>query len=455
MEGCFGYVFFGIFALAGLGVISITLLWPAWNVFQALSWQPTSCTVTSSEVEEFVDSEGSDTYRIAIHYSYAVGSQIFHGSRYNFSFGASSGYESKQRIVDQYPVGAEVICFVDGDDPARSVINRDAGTYMLWSLIGLPFLLVGLGGLVYMRLRPDASRRAKTISSRTGGTRPGPPPPSPASGFATASTGSPSKDPAAAVPASLLGSQTYGGEITESRVTGLADPLVFEPDANGRLVLESSSNAKAMAIALFIAVLVVVPLLGHILPEFWTPPSEAGPFEWLMNSFTIPFILAALGLIGGVFYFLLATTNPKPKMILDRARPVLGDVCRLMWTFDGDPGKFQRLTVTLQGREMAIYRRGTDSTTHHHVFFEEQLFAADRVESRGSLTFQIPHRGLPSFVAGHNEVEWQLVVHGDIPRWPDVKEVMKFPVFPPGVDPTELNPMEPNLMESDPMETRP
>ena len=434
-EGCFGSVFFGLFALGGLGALFATFILPVWGIVEARGWLLETCVVTSSEVAESSGSDGGSTYRVAIEYTYQVAGQSYDGDRYNFSVGSSSGYDGKKRIVDAYPVGAEVPCFIDPHDPSRAVLNRDPGLFLLWGLLAVPFLAIGFGGMIFLLKRPKQARKAKDLApSSMGPTQ------------RRASRTSPAPAASGGGAASFLSAPppAYDGEIVDSPPSGLADAEAFPPDARGNLVLVPLGNAKAMAIgAAVFAVVTNLALFLWILPGLWTSPSEADTFDWFMMLFTVPIVLIGLASIGGFIYFALATTNPRPRLILDQARPVLGDTCRVSWTFAGDVTKIDSLKITLQGRETAVYQQGTNTRTSHHVFFTQVLTETRHVESRGSATFQIPSDTLPSFEASRNRVEWQLVVHGDIPRWPDVKETLTFPVYPPGLAPTGPLPKDP------------
>ena len=97
----------------------------------ARSWHETQCAIVSSRVATHSGDDGN-TYSVEITYDYEYDWQEYRGDRYDFSLGSSSGYERKARIVDAHPPGGEVTCYVDPDDPTRSVIDRSPGGYLLW-----------------------------------------------------------------------------------------------------------------------------------------------------------------------------------------------------------------------------------------------------------------------------------------------------------------------------------
>lgn len=72
-----------------------------------------------------------------------------------------------------------------------------------------------------------------------------------------------------------------------------------------------------------------------------------------------PFILAGFFLLFGLFpYHLLATRNPKPKLVLASHPIPVGGRTDLVYELEGSPKGVEKITVTLVGREWVQYRRG-------------------------------------------------------------------------------------------------
>ena len=49
---------------------------------------------------------------------------------------------------------------------------------------------------------------------------------------------------------------------------------------------------------------------------------------------------------------------------------------------------------------------------------------------RGSTALSIPAHSMHSFHGESNHIIWSLTLHGDIPRWPDIKETFEILVTP-------------------------
>ncbi len=380
-NGCLMVGFFAIFAMAGAATFYFLTWKPLSSILAARGWTETECVITSSQVEENSGSDGS-TYRVDIRYTYQDDWGSYEGDRYDFSTGSSSGYAGKAKVVEAHPPGSEVTCYVDPEDPTRSVINRSPGHYLWWGLFPLPFLAVGLGGLTYLAF---ASRRR----------------PDPKQGDRTR--------PRTARP------QT-------SRLAEIRGPLELEAQTSPTLKVVGS-----LFIAAFWNGIVSVFLFGTIIPGF-----RSGNIEWFPTLFMIPFVLVGLGLIALVFYTILAWFNPRPHLTLADGHLTPGSETTLRWRFLGAAGRLRKLTIELEGQEKVRYRRGTKTHTDTHTFFTRELIATEQLSTviRGSVSLSLPERTMPTFDASNNDIEWRIKIRGDIPFWPDVGDDFPVTVFP-------------------------
>src|SRR5215218_1846774 len=137
-----------IFLLAGAAGTYFLLVRPVSKLLASRSWTETQCTVLSSKVAEVSSSDGS-TYKIDIRYQYIAGGNLRESNRYDFRIGSSSGTAGKQAIVDRYPPGARVQCWVDPGDPAEAVLSRGFAPAYLFGLMPLIFFAVGAALLVW------------------------------------------------------------------------------------------------------------------------------------------------------------------------------------------------------------------------------------------------------------------------------------------------------------------
>ncbi len=376
--GCVTVAFFSVFLLFGLGFSAFFAV-PAWHVVRALFWTPVPCEILASDVEDHPADDG-DTYSVELRYRYEVGGREYVGDRYSFLGGSSSGSEGKQRIVDRLPPGTRTTCWVDPARPAEAVFERGFTLDYLWGLLPLLFVAIGGGGallgLVALRRKGKASAAAR---------------------------------------ADWL-------PETAGEPAGSGESLVLEPAAGpvGKLVM-------VLFAALFWNGIVSV-FVYHV----WQGWQEGSP-DGCLTAFLVPFVLVGLALLVSVPYQILALFNPRPHLTLTPGRLTLGEAAELAWRFSGRAGRIRRLTITLEGQEEAVYRRGTDTVTARETFATLGVATASSPAeiATGSARIDVPADTMHSFDAPHNRIVWTLKVQGDIRSWPDVSEDLKVVVVPP------------------------
>ena len=157
-----------------------------------------------------------------------------------------------------------------------------------------------------------------------------------------------------------------------------------------------------------------------------------GRFDWLLALFLSPFVLIGIGFICGIFYFLLSLANPRPVLKLKSTRVKPGETFEVSWKWEGNSDRFEHLRVYLEGREEATYVRGTTTTTDKSVFTTIELTQTRGKSNirQGNVRCTIPEGTMHTFLAANNKIVWNLVLHGEIPNWPDVKEEFEISVIP-------------------------
>ncbi|MDA3960689.1 MAG: DUF3592 domain-containing protein [Planctomycetota bacterium] len=381
--GCFGAIFFGIFFCVGLGVMIMMGLRPLILTAQAQSWIETPCTVTSSKLDAHSGSKGT-SYRIDIRYTYGVDGQRFQGDRYNFSVGHSSGQDGKQAVVDEYRHEPNPVCYVNPDQHSEAVLNPDPDWYMLWGLFGLPFFLVGAGGLYGTFIyKSKAKLKGKGAKAKP---------------------------------------RTKRAGQTERKATGVS-----------RGDLESASSPFGKFVFFLVFALFWNGVVGTMFYLAVLKDGFDGGFDWLPAIFLSIFLLiGAVLLLLVVPYQFLALFNPTITCRIERGPLQPGCRAQLEWRINGRADRLTKLTITLVGREEATYRQGTNTRTDKRDFLTAELYQDSDVACSGSCELAIPADTMPSFSANNNKIAWVLTVHGDIPSWPDVKHEFPLLVLPEG-----------------------
>ena len=365
-----------VFLIAGVLLAYFLSVRPIQRMLDSREWNSTNCEVISSEVRYHSgDSDSGPTYSIDIRYRYTIGGQVYESNRYHFMSGSSSGYEGKKAVVRQYPTGKRFTCFVDPRDPNSAVISRDFHWSYLIGLIGVIFAAVGFFMLFKGPSRTTASK-APSASDRT------------------------SFSPAV-------------------RTSAISEPL------------KSNAGPKAR----FIGITFVAIFWNGIISVFaWQAYQQwiKGDPEWFLMIFLIPFVLVGLGLIVGIVYSFLALFNPRVSLLLDTPSLRLGEATRIRWKFEGRIDKLTGVKIILKATEHISYRRGTRTHREQSCFLEQTVFES-QISSQiasGQVSLRIPQDSMHSFSGESNQVTWRVIVQGEIPNWPDVKEEYELEVLP-------------------------
>lgn len=151
----FGLIFLGVGGWIGWATVHDVLL-----TFDTRSWTPATCTVTSSSVEL---PEGDEDFRFVVSYRYRVGGRDFTGDRYRHGYYSSQDSAKAYRLQERFPTAARVPCWIDPDDPGRSILELRSFAHAGWLLLPLVMMLVS-GGALYWMWGPKR-RRAETSAT--------------------------------------------------------------------------------------------------------------------------------------------------------------------------------------------------------------------------------------------------------------------------------------------------
>ncbi len=364
-----GLLFCSIFIVIGLVVTNFTFVKPYRLQKAAKNWVTVDAVVLDSNVRSHSSDDGT-TYSVYISYEYRCNDQIYHGDRYNFTGGSSSGHGAKRSVVKKYPKGKKFKLYIDPDDMRESVILRDVGKKLYIWLFPLIFTFVG--GIMFIALLKGSAAGNRTGRySRTARKKRG---------------------------------KSFDASSLET---------VFKP-ATGHL-------KRILGIAFFALFWngIVSVFVVQIVKDWQRGGKPIGS-----TLFISIFVAVGIGTIVAVLFNILRVFNPTIK--IQNASCVLFPGAEEDISFDisGNIARLQSFTVTLVGEEQATYRRGTDTVTDTNEFFSSTLYKADsfNVARRDEFKIVIPKAAMHSFKSSNNKIVWKLKVHGDVPRWPDVTE---------------------------------
>jgi len=371
-----------LFLAVGL-VFAAFFLVPFGRVIQALTWQEVPCEILSSRVARHSGSDQA-TFSVEVLYRYEVGGRSFQGRRYRFLGGSSSGYEGKREVVDSLQPGTVTACWVDPDEPEESVLDRGLSWEYLFGLLPLVFVALGAVGL-WVATAEWRRRRRKRV---------------------------PAVEPGASF-------EEVGAEGRAGLLERLAERDVLpEAPPPGELLLEAEISPLGKLGCLTGLALFWNGIVGVFVWQLWREP------DWVVGCFLVPFVLVGLVLLVGIPYQLLALANPRPCLRLDDGRLAPGRATTLHWSFAGAAGRLRSLAIRLEGREQVRYRSGDSSSTRREVVARLPLVEQTQrgLLEQGSVRFEVPADAMHSFSGRRSSLDWVLVVHGAMARWPDVQD---------------------------------
>jgi len=118
--------------------------------------------VIASKVKTNSDSDGDDTYKPLIKYSYVVNDRKLTSVRYTYGSFSTSNHSHASDIVKNHPPGRKITVWYDPRKPSEAAISIETPSLYYFLLLFLqPFILVGLGGIVYTVTTPYRFRRAR------------------------------------------------------------------------------------------------------------------------------------------------------------------------------------------------------------------------------------------------------------------------------------------------------
>jgi hypothetical protein len=394
-------VFFAILLVVGCAGIFFGIAWlvvPEWQVNHA--FVEDRCQVIEKHVED-VQGEKGPLFLPVFTITYEVrGATYSQRTYYDIHQRARSTREEAQAVIDRFAVGQMYPCWYDPAEPTTAVLVRGY-QWWIWPALLIPasFVVIGIGGLVYAALHwgKSAEHRAATVRSVHA-----------AELFD--------------LPASTDPKYPYvpdGSEITSSPGTRLAYRLPLTQSPGWTLF-----GLLAACVAWNGAVSVFVVMAARSL--------FAGAPDLLMTLFIVPFLAVGVALVVVFLRLLRRTAGIGPTLVEISDHPLLpGHGYRLFLSQSGNL-TLKSIEVSLTCEEEAVFRQGTNARTESREVFRQSLYAgADAIIRPGEpleteCDLPIPAEAMHSFRASHNQVQWKLMVRGEILGWHDFQR--SFPV---------------------------
>ncbi|MEN1682149.1 MAG: hypothetical protein AAGJ46_21435 [Planctomycetota bacterium] len=310
-----------------------------------------------------------------------------------------------QALLDQFPVGKTVRCWIDPEQPGRATLARGFRWWPWWMLlIPLSLVVIGVVGMIRSALKSTASVERRYLVAQH------------ASRF----------DP------------FTGERLSVASATALpsTDDVDDSPGVKlrYRLPLEGGGAWRLAGMTLICVVwnlLVGVFLIG-VLADL-----VSGTPNWPVTAVVMP--LAAAG--AWLAYALLRDTVGASGVGVSRVEiathPIIPGQTDGGVVLQAGQFRLRWLSISLVCEEIATYCEGTDTRTETAEVYREELHRSRRFRIDNdrpfeqAFTFTVPEGAMHSFLSPHNEVRWLLEVRGMPVRWPEFRRRFRLCVYPP------------------------
>jgi hypothetical protein len=382
-------LFFGIFLAVGCVAFALMFalfVWPEWRANRQFA--QTTCVVLDKQVGKRRATETDAAgYLPEIRIRYQVGDREHQDTTYEVTRIYDGNLEKVQAILDQFEIGKQYPCWYDPINPDTAVLVLGySGWLYLLLLIPLSFMTIGGGGLIYTLMHRNASTERRAIMAQR------------AAELDLFEVNEPDRSYPTVPP---------DANLTNSPGTTLAYRLPIATTAGWTLF---AALAACLLWNGIVSIFVVMAARGF----------ARGQPDWMLTAFITPFVIIGVGLIGYLLRQVLIATGVGPTRIEISEHPLTpGQHYEL---FLSQAGRFtmKSLEVWLACDEKASYHQGTDTRTETRRVFQERYFLREGIEIHQGLPFesrcqiQVPLGAMHSFHANHNEVNWKLIVKGDV-----------------------------------------
>jgi hypothetical protein len=181
----------------------------------------------------------------------------------------------------------------------------------------------------------------------------------------------------------------------------------------------------------------VMALMIASLVQTYLKEGRTGTF-WFATAILSPFVLiglalAVLALVGTVYTVLIAMRVTRPVLEVSTYPFRLGETYDLFLSQPG-PLRLRRPRVLLVCKNTQLAGVGEDAIDKTVTAYEAELLRHDKLMIHHGTPFRalfaltIPGQARVSCDAKHQEVVWQLLVQGDLCRWPAFEFAFKVAV---------------------------
>ncbi len=168
-------------------VVYLLAMRPAMQQTEAMGWNEVPCVIREIGIEAKQIKNGNGANRVStgygpkVEFEYTVNGQVFSSKQFWFGSRLFNKQSEVQEMIHPFEKGGEYSCWVDPNNPAVAVLDRDTRDDSLvgWLVGGLFAAIGGIGCLasLWTMIRPSGSSHSisarPSINSATPGSEPG------------------------------------------------------------------------------------------------------------------------------------------------------------------------------------------------------------------------------------------------------------------------------------------
>lgn len=142
-------VIVGLFFMVIGGVFIVSGARSRKQAESAQEWPSAAGRILSTDIHERVQSAGETgprrTYEPVVEYEFSLMGAPMRGNRLSFGHKRFNTRRKAEAVLGQYQPGAIITVYYDPQDPSQSVLEREASGSMTYLVMGIIFLVLGLG----------------------------------------------------------------------------------------------------------------------------------------------------------------------------------------------------------------------------------------------------------------------------------------------------------------------
>ena len=108
-------------------------------------WTEAPMVITRSEVIPNEEHTNPPEYRAIVEYDYTLGGEKHSGSGIKRAEGFTKHKSKAERLAKRYPVGMEGVCWVNPENPEKTVLKHDTKAVLITVWFPGLFVIAGLG----------------------------------------------------------------------------------------------------------------------------------------------------------------------------------------------------------------------------------------------------------------------------------------------------------------------